>query len=217
MLRLNGCCWLWGPCSSPGHPVGRIVVLQWRGESQQLGDQLTVRTGRQSHTMPHELLRHKPKVLPALKKQSHITLWDLNLTTPWCNGQMFYSASGDQSIIMPSFFQQTNYVKWGGTIFYASTTFFSFSSHSFALHATKINATNIQGINSCLGYLIGFVNALGRDVKHRRENMKLPITDPERYIKAESPSQDIFPPKWSILIRVLFHYPKQFGIKEKSQ
>lgn len=45
--------------------------------------------------------------------------------------------------------------------------------------------------------------------------MKLPIT--ERDIKAESPSQDFFPPKLSVLIRELFHNPKQFDIKEKSQ
>lgn len=130
-LGLNGCCWLWSPCSSPCHPVGRIVVFQRRSESQQLGDQFTVRTGWQSHTMPHKLLRHKPKVLPALKKQSHISLLRFesnNTLVQWkhLNVLKLISASGDHSIIMPSFSQQSNYVKWGGTIFYTSTTFFLF-------------------------------------------------------------------------------------------
>lgn len=62
-----------------------------------------------------------------------------------------------------------------------------FASHSFAPHATKINMTNIQGINSYLGHLISFVLllALERHAKYRRKNMKLPIVDTERDIKAE--------------------------------
>lgn len=39
--------------------------------------------------------------------------------------------------------------------------------------------------------------------------MKLPITDPERDIKAESPSQVFFPSKWFILISELFYNPKK--------
>lgn len=105
----------------------------------------------------------------------------------WTNVLKHISASGDQIIITSNFFQQTKYVKRAGTTIYAWYYISPFASHSFAPHATKINTTNIQSINSRLSHLISFLLllALGREAKYTRENMKLPIADTERDIKAE--------------------------------